>query len=201
MSKAKFLAFDFGAESGRAILGILDSKKIKLEEIHRFSNLQLNISGHIQWDISYLFNELKKGLTSAAAKGHKEFLGIGINTWGVDFGLVGRDNQILGNPYAYRDSRTEGMINKAFKLMPKEDIYSYTGIQFMPFNSIFQLLSLVESQSPLLDVSETLLFMPDLFNFLLSGQKYSEYTIASTSQLLNAEKVGWEKEIFNKLHL
>jgi len=201
MSKAKFLAFDFGAESGRAILGILDSKEIKLEEIHRFSNLQLNISGHIQWDISYLFNELKKGLTSAAAKGHKEFLGIGINTWGVDFGLVGRDNQILGNPYAYRDSRTEGMINKAFKLMPKEDIYSYTGIQFMPFNSIFQLLSLVESQSPLLDVSETLLFMPDLFNFLLSGQKYSEYTIASTSQLLNAEKVGWEKEIFNKLHL
>lgn len=201
MSTAKFLAFDFGAESGRAILGTLDGKKIKLEEIHRFPNRQIIVSGHIHWDIPYLFDEIKKGLAFTAEKGHKELLGIGIDTWGVDFGLIGRDNQVLGNPYAYRDSRTDGMIKKAFKRMPKEEIYSCTGIQFMQFNSIYQLLSMVETKNPLLDISKTLLFMPDLFNYLITGKKYSEYTIASTSQLLNAEKKDWEPEVFNKLDL
>lgn len=201
MSAAKFLAIDFGAESGRAILGILKDKKIILEEIHRFPNSQVRESGHIHWDISYLFGELKNSLTITAGRGHKELQGLGVDTWGVDFGLVGKDNQILGNPFAYRDSRTDGMTEKAFEFMPKEAIYSCTGIQFMQFNSIFQLLSMVETKSPLLDRSDTLLFMPDLFNFLTTGEKFSEYTIASTSQLLNAKKRDWEQEIFDKLRL
>ncbi len=201
MRPAKFLAFDFGAESGRAILGILDRKKICLEEIHRFPNKQTSVSGHIHWDLSYLFGELKKGLKSAARKGHRELLGLGVDTWGVDFGLIGKDDRILEDPFAYRDKRTEGMMDRAFQLISREEMYARTGIQFMPFNSVFQLLSVVESQSALLDKIETLLFMPDLFNFLLTGQKLSEYTIASTSQLLNAQKRDWEPGIFEKLGL
>ncbi len=201
MRPAKFLAFDFGAESGRAILGILDGKRISLEEIHRFPNKQVDISGHIHWDLSYLLGELKKGLKSATRKGHKELLGLGVDTWGVDFGLVGKDNRVLEDPYAYRDKRTDGMMDKAFQRISREEMYARTGIQFMPFNSVFQLLSVVESGRSLLDRTETLLFMPDLFNFLLTGQKFSEYTIASTSQLLNAQKRDWEPGIFEKLGL
>jgi sugar (pentulose or hexulose) kinase len=201
MALQKYLAFDFGAESGRAILGKLDGKKISLEEIHRFPNQQISISKHIHWDVSYLFEELKRGLTAAAQKGHADLSGLGVDTWGVDFGLVGRDNQILENPYAYRDRRTEGMMELAFQRMPREELYARTGIQFMQFNSIFQLLSVVESKNPILEKIETLLFMPDLFNFLLTGQKKSEYTIASTSQLLDAKKRDWESVIFENLGL
>jgi len=201
MSIERFIAFDFGAESGRAILGSLEGKQIRLEELHRFPNRQINVSGHIHWDMAYLMAELKKGLRSAAERGHKELRGLGVDTWGVDFGLVGRNNQILGHPFAYRDPRTQGMMDKAFQLMSRERMYHWTGIQFMPFNSVFQLLSMVESKSPILEQCETLLFMPDLFNLLLTGQKCSEYTIASTSQLLNAKNKNWEPEIFDKLRL
>ncbi len=201
MPPVNFLAFDFGAESGRAILGILDRKRISLEEVHRFPNKQINVSGHIHWDLSYLFDELKKGLVGAVRKGQGELLGLGVDTWGVDFGLVGKDGRVLENPYAYRDRRTEGMMDKAFQLVPRVEMYTCTGIQFMPFNSVFQLLSVVESGSLLLDKTETLLFMPDLFNFLLTGQKFSEYSIASTSQLLNAQKRDWDPGIFEKLGL
>ncbi|MDH4257569.1 MAG: FGGY family carbohydrate kinase, partial [Candidatus Aminicenantes bacterium] len=201
MSIERFIAFDFGAESGRAILGSLEGKKIRLEELHRFPNKQINVLGHIHWDMTYLLAELKKGLRSAVERGYRELLGLGVDTWGVDFGLVGRNNQILGHPYAYRDPRTQGMMEKAFQMMPREKMYSCTGIQFMQFNSVFQLLSMVESGSPFLEQCETLLFMPDLFNFLLTGQKCSEYTIASTSQLLNAKNNSWEPEIFEKLGL
>lgn len=201
MSTERFVAFDFGAESGRAILGSIGGKKIRLEELHRFSNEQINVSGHIYWDLTYLMEELKKGLRSLVRHGHRELLGLGVDTWGVDFGLVGRNNQVLGHPFAYRDPRTQGVMEKAFQLMSRERMYHRTGIQFMPFNSVFQLLSMVESESPFLEKCETLLFMPDLFNFLLTGQKHSEYTIASTSQLLNAKKKNWEPEIFEKLRL
>ncbi|MCK4558085.1 MAG: rhamnulokinase [Candidatus Aminicenantes bacterium] len=201
MPPAKFLAFDFGAESGRTLLGILDKDRIRLEEIHRFPNTQLNVSGHIHWDVSYLFGELKKGLACAAQQGHRKLSGLGVDTWGVDFGLVGKDDRILGNPYAYRDRRTEGMMEKAFRLMSKKEFYSLTGIQFMQFNSVFQLLSMLETEGHRGDNIATLLFMPDLFNFLLTGEKRSEYTIASTSQLLNAKTRGWEPEIFEKLGL
>jgi sugar (pentulose or hexulose) kinase len=145
MPLQKFLAFDFGAESGRAILGKLDGKKISLEEIHRFQNQQISVSDHMHWDMPYLFEELKRGLTAAAQKGHTDLSGLGVDTWGVDFGLLGRDNQILENPYAYRDRRTEGMMELAFQRMPREEMYARTGIQFMQFNSIFQLLSVVET--------------------------------------------------------
>jgi rhamnulokinase len=188
----KFLACDFGAESGRVILGTLQDSKIKIKEIHRFPNRPIVESGHIHWDVGYLFQELKNGLASAA--GHTDLLSIGIDTWGVDFGLIGRDGELLDHPFAYRDSRTDGMMEKAFERMPREKIYSYTGTQFMQLNSIYQLLSMVESKSPLLEEAETLLFMPDLFGFLLSGE-------TSTSQLLNAKTRDWEPAIFSALEL
>jgi len=201
LSSSKYLAFDFGASSGRAILGSINDKGISLEEIHRFINQPVELLGHIYWDFPYLFNELKKGIALAVKKSEKELCGIGVDTWGVDFGLISKDNQLLGNPFAYRDSRTDGIMQTAFKQMNSEDIYSLTGIQFMQFNSIFQLFSMVENKNSLLEVCDKLLFIPDLFNFFLTGEKVSEYTIASTSQLLNAGNKKWEKTIFDKLNL
>jgi len=201
LSSSKYLAFDFGASSGRAILGSISNKGISLEEIHRFTNQPVNLLGHIYWDFPYLFDELKKGITLTAKKGVKDISGVGVDTWGVDFGLISRDNQLLGNPFAYRDSRTDGIMERVFKLMGKEKIYSYTGLQFLQFNSIFQLFCMAEENNTFLKISDRLLFMPDLFNFFLTGEKVSEYTIASTSQLLNAERKVWEKTIFDELNL
>ena len=201
MSAAKFIALDFGAGSGRALLGKITDKSIGLEELYRFDNPQIKVHGHFYWDLLRLFEELKTGLRNAALKGHKDIHGIGVDTWGVDFGLVARDNTLLGNPYAYRDSRTDGMMEAAFSFLPKDEIYNYTGIQFMQLNSIFQLYSMVKVDHPWLDVAEQILFMPDLFNFLMTGVKVSEYTMASTSQLLNATTKQWEANIFAKLNL
>ncbi|MFZ1289409.1 MAG: rhamnulokinase family protein [Melioribacteraceae bacterium] len=201
MKQNKFLAIDFGAESGRAIVGILENNKIQLEEVHRFPNRPVNIHGSIHWNIQNLFEELKTGIVKAIQKGHSDIKSIAVDTWGVDFGFVTKDNQLLGSPFAYRDSRTNGILEKAFKLLPKSEIYNLTGIQFMQINSAFQLLSMVKSKSEILKFADKLLFMPDLFNFLLTGIKKSEYTISSTSQLLNAKSKNWENKIFNGLKI
>ncbi|MBN1998637.1 rhamnulokinase [candidate division KSB1 bacterium] len=197
---SKYLAVDLGASSGRAMLATLNNK-LYLEEIYRFSNHPVQMLGHIYWDILYLFNEMKNGMRKTAAAGASKLESIGVDTWGVDFGLVGRNDVLLGNPYAYRDARTEGMMEKVFKMMPQKQLYGLTGIQFMQFNSVFQLYCMVRESHPVLARAERLLFMPDLLNFMLTGEKVSEYTIASTSQLLNAEKRQWEAEIFAKLSL
>ncbi len=201
MSEARFLAFDLGAESGRAILGSLENSQLKLEEIHRFVNRPVQVSGHIHWDVLRLFDDLKQGMAQAAGKANGRLLGIGVDTWGVDFGLIGRGNVLLGNPYAYRDKRMDGIMPRAFAFMPKKEIYARTGIQFLQFNSIFQLFALAQEKNPLLDVSERLLFMPDLFNLFMTGEACSEYSIASTSQLMHAAHKTWEPEIFSKLRL
>ncbi len=201
MSQSKFLAFDLGAESGRAVLGLLSGTSISLEEIHRFPNKQLNIQGHTHWDIHNLFDEIKIGLTKTSGLGHKKISGLGIDTWGIDFGLIDKENRLLGNPFTYRDSRTNGMMEKVFARLPKEKIYSLTGIQFMQINTIYQLFSMADSNDPLLETADSLLFTPDLLNFFLTGEKYSEYTIASTSQLLNAKGRHWEFEIFKTLDI
>ena len=201
MSISKFLAFDFGAESGRAIVGILDNEKISLEEIHRFPNKQVRLFGHLHWDVLYLFEELKKGLSLAIQKGHSDLESIGIDTWGVDFGLVGKDGEVLGFPFTYRDSRTNGMMEKVFEKISCEEIYTLTGNQFLQINSLYQLYAMLMNNKETLEICDKLLFMPDLFNFFLTGKKYSEYTIASTSQLLNAMEKEWDKNIFQKLGL
>jgi rhamnulokinase len=201
MAVSKHLAFDLGASSGRAIVGIYDNDKLTLEEIHRFSNRMVHLLGHYHWDILQLFDEIKIGLAKTAAAGHKDIRSIGVDTWGVDFGLIGRDGSLLGNPYAYRDMSTDEVMQRTLRHVPREEIYRMTGIQFLPFNSIFQLYRLVEEQHPLLETAKHLLFMPDLINYFLTSEKVSEYTIASTSQLLDPWKKTWHPELFEKLGL
>lgn len=200
MAVKKYLAIDLGAESGRAIVGIIDHNQICLEEVYRFPNRQINILGHLHWDVLALFDEIKTGIKSAVKAGHNEIRSIGVDTWGVDFGFVTKSNELLGFPYCYRDARTNDILDKVFAKVSKDYIYTRTGIQFWQFNSLFQLAKYFDEESYLLKAADKLLFMPDLFNYLLTGIKKTEYTIASTSQLLNAESKQWDDELLDKLN-
>lgn len=199
MINPEFVACDFGAESGRLILGSLDRGKLRLKELHRFENPQVKAIGHYHWDILHLFRELKNGLIRAASLGHKDLTGIGVDTWGVDFGLLDEDGQLLENPVCYRDSRTEGIMEEVFSLVPRKEIYTITGIQFIQFNTIFQLFSMRNTAR--MKSARTLLHMPDLFNYMMTGEKVSEYTIASTSQLLDVSAGTWSTELLSRLGL
>lgn len=201
MALKSYLAFDLGASSGRAIVGSIKDDKIVLNETHRFINRMVYSLGHYYWDILGLFEEIKVGLRKTAAEGFAHIFSLGVDTWGVDFALVGSQDTMVGFPYAYRDTRLDGIMEKAFNKLSRSEIYKVTGIQFMQFNSIFQLYSLVEEKSPLLEIAETLLFIPDMLNYMLTGQKVSEYTIASTSQLLDPVEKRWQKTLFDSLDL
>jgi len=195
------LAFDFGASSGRAILGIFDGNKLITEELHRFSNDPVNVRGNFYWDILRLFHEIKQGIIKCVNVGHKDIDSIGIDTWGVDYGLLDERGNLLGNPYHYRDTRTDGIMEEVFKIIPKGELYQKTGIQFMKFNTIFQLYSTKLNTPSMLDQAKTLLFIPDLLNYFLTGVKVTEYSIASTSQLLDPQTRTWSDEILDKLEL
>lgn len=195
----RVLAFDFGASSGRAIIGTLDNGKITLNEVHRFSNDPVTVNGTFYWDVLRLFHEIKQGLLKAKQAGG--FDSIGIDTWGVDFGLLNKDGVLLENPVHYRDKRNIGMVEKAAKYIGKDEMYKLTGIQFMDFNTAFQLLSIKENRPELLARAESLLFMPDLFAYFLTGNKVSEYSIATTSQLVDINTRDWSKEMLEKLGL
>ncbi len=201
MSISKFLAVDLGAESGRVIIGILQYDKISIEEVHRFPNTQIIKNGSLFWDVPYLFNEIKVGLSITAKKGHRDIESIGIDTWGVDFGLIGKNNQLLEMPHTYRDNRTDGIPKKVFEIISSDEIYKRTAVQFMQINSLYQLYSIKLSNESILKECDKLLFMPDLFNFLLTGEKKSEYTIASTSQFLNVKTKEFDEKIFGSLNM
>ena len=193
----KVLAIDFGASSGRVIIGSFDGKKITLEEIHRFSNDPVSVNGTTFWDVLRLFHEIKQGLIKAKNCG--EISSIGIDTWGVDFGLIDKYGQLLENPIHYRDLRTKGMIEQADEIIPLKKMYEMTGIQFMELNTVFQLLSLAKNRPHILERTDKLLFMPDLFGYMLTGKKTTEYSIATTSQLVDIKTKDWSSEIFEKL--
>lgn len=195
----KVLALDFGASSGRAIVGTFDGEKISLKEIHRFTNDPVILLDTMYWDVLRLFHDIKIGLIKAKQEG--EIKSLGIDTWGVDFGLLDKNGRLLENPVHYRDARTKGMMEKVFAEMDKESIYNITGNQFMELNTLFQLMAIKEQQPELLAKAETLLLMPDLLNYFLSKEKCTEYTIASTTQLLNAEEKTWSSEIIENLDL
>jgi len=195
----KFLAFDFGASSGRAMLATFDGEKITLEEKHRFSNDPVEINGSLHWDVLRLFFEIKQGILKCANSGDRDIDCIGIDTWGVDYGLLDENDKLLGNPYHYRDTRTDGMYDEAFKKVSKEEIFESTGIAFNWFNTLFQLLSAKLSGDVTLKNAKTLLFMPDLFNFFLTGKKKCEYTIASTSQMFDSKTHKWSTDLLEKL--
>ncbi len=195
----KVLAIDFGASSGRAIIGSFDGCKITLEEIHRYTNDPVSVNGTTYWDVLRLFHEIKQGLIKS--KSYGEISSIGIDTWGVDFGLLDEHGDLLENPIHYRDLRTKGMVEEAYKAIPKDKLYGLTGIQFMELNTVFQLLSLSQKRPYLLEKADKLLFMPDLFSYMLTGEKYTEYSIATTSQLIDINTKSWCDEIFEKLNI
>lgn len=199
--KYKFLAFDFGASSGRAMLATFDGEKITLEEKHRFSNDPVLVGGSLYWDVLRLFHEIKQGILKCANSGDRDIDAIGIDTWGVDYGLLDENDKLIGNPYHYRDTRTNGMYDEAFKKVSKEDIFKSTGIAFNWFNTVFQLLSMRVHNDKSLDRAKTLLFMPDLFNFFLTGVKKTEYTVASTAQMFDSEKHEWAYDMLKKLDI
>ena len=193
----RYIAADFGAGSGRVIVGTPSAEGIQLEEIHRFENNQKMIDGHLRWDFYALFNELKTGLKKAFAKYGNEIESIGIDTWGVDYGLLDKDGKLISTPVCYRDDRTKGMLELAFQKLPKEEFFQHAANQFMEINTAFQLLSSVSE----LQSAEKLLFMPDLFNYFLTGKCCNEFTISSTSQLLNSLTHQWDDVIFDRLGL
>ena len=193
----RYIAADFGAGSGRVIVGTPSAEGIQLEEIHRFENNQKMIDGHLRWDFNALFNELKTGLKKAFAKYGDEIESIGIDTWGVDYGLLDKDGKLISTPVCYRDDRTKGMLELAFEKLPKEEFFQHAANQFMEINTAFQLLSSVSE----LESADKLLFMPDLFNYFLTGKCCNEFTISSTSQLLNSLTHQWDDVIFDRLGL
>src|SRR3954464_11301791 len=189
-----YLALDLGAESGRGLLGRFDGRQLALEEVHRFPNGPVKLLDTLYWALPRLFEEIKVALGKAAGSSSSSGAaldGIGVDTWGVDFGLVGRGDTLLGNPVHYRDARTEGMLEAAFARVARERIYEITGLQFLPFNTIYQLLALKRASSPLLEAAETLLMMPDLLGWLLTGRRAGERTHASTTQLYDPRAGAW----------
>jgi rhamnulokinase len=199
MSKHHFLAFDLGAESGRAVLGTLEDKRISIRELHRFPNEPLAIFGHLHWNVYALFEEIKKGMNIGFSQFAPDLESVAVDTWGVDFGLLAGDGTILGLPFAYRDLRNVRAMKKFLEKFPKEKVYEITGIQFLPFNSLFQLQALAIENPDLLAAAADLLFMPDLFTYLLSGKKTTEATIASTSQLIDPRRQKWSTELLEAL--
>jgi len=198
----QYLAVDLGAESGRVMLGTLAGGKITLAEAHRFPNVSVRINacrggGTLHWDVLRLWHEIQSGIAKATA--NQGISGIGIDTWGVDFGLLDERGDLLGNPVCYRDNRTDGMVQKVFAKLSQAEIYGITGIQTMQLNTLFQLASLSLNNSPQLKAAKTLLFMPDLIAYWLCGAATNEYTIASTSQMLDARSRTWSKQVLDAI--
>lgn len=194
------LAFDLGAESGRGLVGSFDGHKLQLEVFHRFPNGPVQTLDGLHWDVLRLHDEMLQGMRKAAA-GHGPIASVGIDTWGVDFGLLGRDGSLLGNPRHYRDPHTEAIMEQAFGRVSRREIYQQTGIQFMRFNTLFQLLALQRDRSPLLDAAESMLLIPDLFHYWLTGVKANEFTDASTSQMVDPRSRGWARDLVRSFGL
>ena len=199
MAGKRVLAFDFGASSGRAILASYEDGKISMQEIHRFSNDPVTVCGVFHWDVLRLFFEIKQGITKAVHQGG--FDAIGIDTWGVDFGLLDKKGRLLNNPVHYRDERTVGMIEKVFETIPAQELYGRTGIQFARLNTLFQLAALRQDEPETLAQAETLLLMPDLFAYLLTGVKRAEYTEVSTTQCLDPKTGDWAFDLLERLDI
>ncbi len=191
------LAIDFGASSGRAILGSFDGEKITLQEVHRFSNDPVKVGKTMYWDVLRLFYNIKQGIIKAQQAGG--FDSIGIDTWGVDFGLIDEFGCLLENPVHYRDVRTAGLIEECAELVPNKEFYETTGIQFMELNTIYQLYALKKYRPHILERADRLLFMPDLFGYMLTGKMTTEYSIATTSQMVDLKTKSWATGLLDRL--
>jgi len=197
----RYLALDLGAESGRAVLGSFDGNTVGIEEIHRFPNEPVRASDGMHWDVLRLWHEIQRGIRATAAAGITTLDGVGLDTWGVDFGLFGEGGSLLANPFHYRDSRTDGMLDEVFRIVSADEIYAATGIQFMQINSLFQLFAASQRTPKLLALAENLLTMPDLFHYWLTGVMANEFTNATTTQMFNPITGDWAWPVLEKLGL
>ena len=209
LGKKAVLAFDYGASSGRLVLGILneDTKKIELKEMHRFKNCSVKLNQYEYWDFPYLYNELKEGLKKVFAKEsivnneNIEVLGLGVDTWGVDYGWIDEKGELLSLPICYRDTRTEEVFEEVHSKVSLEEIFNETGVQFYSFNSVYQIFYDIHKRKVLEKGAKQLQFMPNLFAYFLTGKKSWEYTISSTSGMVNIDNKKWSKKIFEKLDI
>src|SRR5437660_15558 len=193
-----FLAFDLGAQSGRAILARLHSGVLTTQEIHRFKNEPVEYGGSLHWDVARLWWEVQNALECLK---ETELAGIGVDAWGVDYALLGERGELLQNPYHYRDPRTAGVIQEVFRKVAREEIYSSTGIQFMPINTLYQLYAALRDTPALLKAAQHFVMIPDLFNYWLTGRAVCEYTNATTTQLVNLVTRTWATELITRLEL
>ena len=196
IARKTVLAVDLGAESGRVMAVHFDGNRLELEELHRFPNTTVSVNGTLHWNFLRLWDDIQTGIAKGKALNPAS---IGVDTWGVDFGLLDRQGNFIGNPVHYRDGRSTPMMPRAFTKLSKAEIFAQTGIQFMPINTLFQMLSLVESGSPQLQIADTFLTAPDLLNYWLTGAKVCEFSNATTTQMFNPTTGTWATELMDKL--
>ncbi|MHB1037395.1 MAG: rhamnulokinase [Pirellulales bacterium] len=201
MAERVYLAVDIGASSGRHVAGLFDGKRLRLEEVYRFENGPVQLNGSLYWNLLGQWQDVRQGLRAAGARYAGQVASVGVDTWGVDFGLLGRGGELLGNPSHYRDKRTDGMPGKAFPIVSREEIFAETGLQFMPFNTLYQLLAMKLANSPLLEIADSFLMMPDLFHWLMTGVKCNEFTNATTTQFYDPKKKTWATGLLEKFGL
>ncbi len=202
MAQRAYLAIDLGASSGRHVAGLFDGQRLELDEIHRFDNGPTPAAGHLYWDVLALWSHTVEGLRAAAASKHAgQIASVGVDTWGVDFALLGRGDELLANPVHYRDARTDGLLERAFEIVPRDRIFDETGLQFMQFNTLYQLWAMQLAGSSVLDSAERLLMMPDLFHWLLTGQKSNEQTNATTTQFFNPQTNAWSRDLLEQFEI
>jgi rhamnulokinase len=201
MAEQCYLAVDLGAESGRVVAGLFDGTRLRLEEIHRFSNGAVPVAGTLRWDVLRLWSEIMAGLSKAGQSVGKDARTVGVDTWGVDYVLLGRGGEMLGQPYHYRDARTGGVMDRMFSRVSRKEIFGATGLQFMPINTLYQLIAMQQANPSLLAQAERFLMMPDLFHWLLSGSQVVEFTNATTSQCLDATTRAWAWDMLRKFEL
>lgn len=192
-----YLALDIGAESGRAVLVQLDSGILQMEEVHRFSNQPIQCAGSLHWDVVRLWSEMRRGLAKIGGR----LQGIGVDTWGVDYALISERGDLLEDPYHYRDLRTQGVMDQVFETIPREEIYSTTGIQFLPINSLYQLFAAKQATPHILEAAKSMLMIPDLFHYWMTGNAVCEFTNATTTQMVNAMTRSWATELLDRLAL
>jgi rhamnulokinase len=196
MKKITILAVDLGAESGRVMGVKFNGRSLDLQELHRFPNTTITLNNTLHWDFLRLWGDIQTGIEAGKALNPAS---IGVDTWGVDFGLLDKQGNLIGNPVHYRDGRTDGMMDRVFEIVPRADVFAQTGIQFMQINTLYQMMSLVANQSPQLEIAHTLLTAPDLLNYWLTGTKVSELSIASTTQMFNPLTGNWATAMLDKL--
>jgi rhamnulokinase len=197
MTEQRYVALDFGAESGRAIVGRFDGGRLSIEPVHRYENVPVRLGGTLYWDFPRQFGDIVAGLAKAAADGPVD--SVAVDTWGVDYGFIDARGRLLANPVHYRDARHEKMVEEAWAIVPRDELYAATGIQFMSINTLFQLLSEARAGDPNLAAADRLLMMPDLFNHFLCGSVVAEYTEATTSQCLDPWTRDWARPLFDRL--